>query len=315
MQAFRKILFAADFSDNSKEAFRTACSVAVANMTRIFILHVDEPNWVPEEPVYFGQQQVQFRATVPDKAHIDEIRQKLRDEYVPSNPIDVEYLIKEGDPSQEILRTARETDCDLIVMGTHGLTGLRGLLAGSVAIAVLRGAHCPVLALRSTERSSEPKEIRVILHPTDFSVDSEAGLKVANELARDHGARLVLLHVATLDALMDGTAAAEIDPSVYRDALEDLRGRISAADFKQPVETMLTRGFAAESILETADEVGSDLIVMGTHGRTGLSRLLMGSVAEHVFTKANCPVLIIKAARGGSASNAERRAEPALSAH
>ncbi len=74
---------------------------------------------------------------------------------------------------------AEEIDSDLIVMGTHGRTGLRGLLAGSVAIAVLRGARCPVLALRSAEHPRETKEIRVILHPTDFSVDSEAALKVA----------------------------------------------------------------------------------------------------------------------------------------
>ncbi len=69
MQPFRNILFAADFSENSREAFRAACSVAIENKTRIFVLHVDEPNWVPEEPVYFGQQAIQYRADAPDKAH------------------------------------------------------------------------------------------------------------------------------------------------------------------------------------------------------------------------------------------------------
>ncbi len=313
MQPFRKTLFAADFSENSKEAFRAACSVAIENQTKIYVLHVDEPNWVPEEPVYFGQQRIQYRAETPDKAHLEAIEQKMREVYTSARPIDIEYQTREGDPSQEILRMAGEIDCDLIAMGTHGLTGLRGLLAGSVAIAVLRGAHCPVLALRGAERPRDTEEMRVILHPTDFSVDSEAALKVARSLARDHGARLIVLHVAPLEVLMSGTVAAEVDPRVYRDALADVRGRVDGPDLKHPVETLLARGFAAEKILETAEEVGCDLIVMGTHGRSALSRLLMGSVAEHVFPKARCPVLIVKAARAITAQTSDRRAELVLS--
>jgi nucleotide-binding universal stress UspA family protein len=239
MQPFRKILFAADFSENSKEAFRAACSVAIENRTKIYVLHVDEPNWVPEEPVYFGQQRVQYRAEAPDKAHLVAIERKMREVYTSARHIDMEYQTREGDPSQEILRMAGEIDCDLIAMGTHGLTGLRGLLAGSVAIAVLRGAHCPVLALRDAERPRDTEEMRVILHPADFSVGSEAALKVARCLARDHGARLILLHVAPLDVLMNGTAAAELDPRVYRDALADVCARVDGPDLKHPVETLL----------------------------------------------------------------------------
>jgi nucleotide-binding universal stress UspA family protein len=315
MKPFRKILFAADFSENSKEAFHAACSVAVENHTRIVVLHVLEPNWVPEEPVYFGQQAVQYHTEGPDKAYIETIMRKMRKVYAPGRPIDVEYETKQGDASKEILRIADEIDCDLIVMGTHGRAGLRGLIAGSVAISVMRSARCPVLALRSAEFARQTEDIRVILHPTDFSVDSEAALKVARWLARDQQARLIILHVATLDVLTDGTAAAEVDPGVYRDALEDLRRRISGADLTHPVETLLTRGFAAEGIVQTADEVGCDLIVMGTHGRTGLTRLLMGSVAENVLPRSNCPVLIVKAGQGISGLRADEPAEQLQSVH
>jgi nucleotide-binding universal stress UspA family protein len=315
MQPLRKILFAADFSENSKDAFRAACSVAIENKTRIFVLHVVEPNWVPEEPAYFGQQAVQFHAGAPDKAHHQAIVQKMHEVFAPDHSIDVEYQTREGDASQEVLRMAEEIGCDLIVMGTHGRKGLTGLLAGSVAIAVLRGAHCPVLALRSAERPRESKEIRVILHPTDFSVDSDAALRVARWLARDHRARLIVLHVATLEILTDGTGAAEVDPRVYRGALEDVRRRIDGPDLKHPVEILLRRGFAPKGIIETAEEVGADLIAMGTHGRTGLTRLLMGSVAENVLPKANCPVLIVKAGQSISAPTSDRSAEQVLSAH
>jgi len=313
MKPFHTILFAADFSENSKEAFHAACSVAIENETRIFVLYVDEPSLVPEEPVYFGQQAVQYQAVVPDKAHIEAIKQKLREVYAPGRPIDVEYERREGDPSREILRMADEIDCDLIAMGTHGRTGLRSLLAGSVAVSVMRRAHCPVLALRSAEYPNLAREIRVILHPTDFSVDSEAALKVARWLARDRGARLIILHVAALDVVLEGTATAEVDPRFYRDALDDLRRKVSGPDLKQPVETVLTRGFAPEGIVDTANDVGCDLIVMGTHGRTGLTRLLMGSVAENVLPRANCPVLIIKGAQGVSGLTVDDPSEQVLS--
>ena len=96
MQPFRKILFAADFSENSREAFQAACAVAIENKTRIFVLHVDEPNWVPEEPIYLGQQAIQYYANAPEEAHQEAIKQKMREAYVPSRPIDVEIPDEAG---------------------------------------------------------------------------------------------------------------------------------------------------------------------------------------------------------------------------
>jgi len=306
MQPFATILFAADFSENSKEAFRAACSLAVENETRLVVLHVVEPDWVAADPLYYGQMSVHVHAAEPDKARHAALRLKLRDDYTPDRPIDVDYQTREGEAAVEILRMAKELGSDLIVMGTHGRTGLSWLLAGSVAIAVLRGTHCPILALRTLEKPRQAKEIRVILHPTDFSVDSEAALRVARELARAHGARLIILHVAVLQIITDGTTAAEVDPRFYTDALEDLRKRVDGPDLKYPVETMLGRGYDAENITQTAEAVGCDLVVMGTHGRTGLSRLLMGSVAENVLPRANCPVLVVKAVQHVSAPTSDQ---------
>ncbi len=179
MQPFRNILFAADFSESSKEAFRTVCSLAVENTARVTVLHVVEPNLVAEEPVYFGQANVQYYDAGRDQAALESFRRKLCEVYAPSHPLDVEYQVREGDAADEILRMAREVDSDLIAMGTHGRTGLRWLLAGSVATAVMRRAPCPVLAFRTPELVREPGEVRVILHPTDFSIESEAALRVA----------------------------------------------------------------------------------------------------------------------------------------
>jgi nucleotide-binding universal stress UspA family protein len=293
MQPFRTILLAADFSEISREAFRLAGSLAVENKTRIIVLHVAEPTLVTEEPVSTGQPAIQFFNAATDKVRHESLRRTMREVYSPHHPIDVEYVIREGDAAEEILCTSDERGADLMVLGTHECIGLRRLLAGSVATAVLRGAHCLVLVLSSHDRPSRAEEIRVILHPTDSSDVSEAARRVARSLARDHGARLVLLHVLPFD-IFTNELAVPVDPREYRAALERLGKYLDGPDLKYPVETRVSQGDAADEILRTAREIGADLIVMGTHGRTGLSRLLMGNVAESVLPEADCPVLVVK---------------------
>ena len=134
--------------------------------------------------------------------------------------------------------------------------------------------------------------IKTILHPTDFSELSDAAFRLACALAQDHGGRLVVVHVsppqeAGAEAVPGQPPAG--DPGGLRQALERLR----PPDPGLPVEHRLEQGDAAEAILRLAREYGADLIVMGTHGRTGLRRLLMGSVAEQVMRAAPCPVLTI----------------------
>jgi nucleotide-binding universal stress UspA family protein len=301
------ILFAADFSENSKEAFRLACALAVEKETRLVVVHVVEPNWIPDEPVYFGQASIHFHSEARLEAYHKGLKQKLRESYVASQPIDVQYQTVEGDPEVEILRRAREIGSDLIVMGTHGRTGLGRLLAGSVTIAVLRGANCPVVALRPPERPTTHHDIQVIVGATDFSRESEAALQVARSLARDLRARLVILHVAPLEIPTERTPATEIDPRVYEDALAELCKRLDGSDLKYPVETRISRGFAQERIIQTAEELGCDLLVLGTHGRTGLSRALMGSVAETVLLKAGRPVMVVSPPREVAAEIPDRQ--------
>jgi nucleotide-binding universal stress UspA family protein len=140
--------------------------------------------------------------------------------------------------------------------------------------------------------------VRTVLHPTDFSDASAAALRVARSLARDHGARLIVLHVAPAGAVY-GTIPVPLDLQPHQDSLEVIREVIGGTDLKYPVETRLRLGHAAAEILRAAEEVGADLIVMGTHGRTGLRRLLTGSVAEAVLRRARCPVLIVSSPTAG----------------
>jgi universal stress protein A len=138
---------------------------------------------------------------------------------------------------------------------------------------------------------------RVILHPTDFSENSRSAFHIAADLARQHQAKLLLLHVAdTLGAenVTYGEAASQLEPESYRRRLdEDLR-RSVPAPAGVTTEYLLGSGEAAKEISRVAQEHSCDLIVMGTHGGSGLSRLLMGSIAERVIRSAPCPVLVSK---------------------
>jgi nucleotide-binding universal stress UspA family protein len=137
--------------------------------------------------------------------------------------------------------------------------------------------------------------IRTVLHPTDFSPRSEYAFHLACALARDYGARLILAHAKMPPVVVYGDmGAAPGEPEGYDAVLREKLDRIEPFDPKIPVERYFVQGDPAGEIVRLAKEHQCDLIVMGTHGRTGLSRLLMGSVAEQVLRKAHCPVLTVK---------------------
>jgi len=136
--------------------------------------------------------------------------------------------------------------------------------------------------------------IRTILHPTDFSVRSEPAFQLACALTRDYGARLVVLHVAVPPTVVYGEGILPPDPEILRREAQEQLDRLQAPQADVRAERRLVEGDPATEVLHVAQEIGANLIVMGTHGRTGLGRLLMGSVAEQVVRQAACPVLTVK---------------------
>jgi nucleotide-binding universal stress UspA family protein len=144
----------------------------------------------------------------------------------------------------------------------------------------------------------EMPKIKVILHPTDFSPRSEQAFQLGCSLARDLGARLIVLHVLERPVIAyTGVAMAPPAPppsEEERSALGEQLRQVRSPDATVGVEHRLEAGDPATAILQVAQEAGCDLIVMATHGRTGLGRMLMGSVAEKVVRNATCPVLPVK---------------------
>jgi nucleotide-binding universal stress UspA family protein len=140
--------------------------------------------------------------------------------------------------------------------------------------------------------------IRTILYPTDFSEHSDYAFQLACSLARDYGACLFVLHVLERPLLAyTGVMTAPPSPppsAEERQAVQEKLHRIEPPDPTTRVEHLLEEGDPATAILQVAQERKCDLIVLGTHGRGGLGRLLMGSVAEQVVRKASCPVLTVR---------------------
>jgi nucleotide-binding universal stress UspA family protein len=136
--------------------------------------------------------------------------------------------------------------------------------------------------------------IRTILHPTDFSGSAQYAFRLACSLARDHGARLVVLHAAPECVPVPGGAGQAEIAAEHQKRLRRKLEQVTPPDATLRVDHLLECGDPADVICRVSREAGFDLVVMGTHGRTGLHRLLMGSVAEKVVRRAACPVLVVK---------------------
>lgn len=146
---------------------------------------------------------------------------------------------------------------------------------------------------------------KTILHPTDFSSTSELAFGLALSLARDHGGRVIVLHVAAppsayvMDEVVVPPAVQDLEP--LRKRLAEISSNVADVS----VERRLVEGDAADEILREAETSKCDLIVLGTHGRQGISRLIMGSVAEQVIRRAQCNVVVAKTPSSGPVANDE----------
>jgi nucleotide-binding universal stress UspA family protein len=143
MYPFRTILHPTDYSENSESAFRLACSFAREHRARLIIVHVVPPR----------------TAAGRSPQMLETLKEQLR-QLRPEDPnIIVDHHLVDGDPADEIIREARAAGCDVIILGTHGRTGLKRLLTGSVAERVLRGAPCPVVTIRVPEAEQPTPEL------------------------------------------------------------------------------------------------------------------------------------------------------------
>ncbi|MCU4801786.1 universal stress protein [Halobacteria archaeon HArc-gm2] len=211
----------------------------------------------------------------------------------------LQTAVRKGDPVDEILDYAGDHGIDLIAMGTHGRTGVERYVMGSVTEQVVRRAPVPVLTVRATESSRHVGAYDEIMVPTDGSESADVVVEPALELAARFDARVHAVHVLNVGdadvAVEHANSAALLDR--LRDhgerAVEGVAGRAREAGVD--VVTNVDGGYPAASILEYADANDVDCIAMGTAGRTGLNRFLLGSTTERVVRHADVPVLAVNA--------------------
>jgi nucleotide-binding universal stress UspA family protein len=199
-----------------------------------------------------------------------------------------------------ILDYAGENDVDLIVMGTHCRRGMRRLLLGSVAEQVVRLAPCPVLTVPQGAEAGPASQVDRILVPVDFSDYAKLALGYAAELTSLFEAEMHLLHIVDEVVYPDfyppvmpsgGSVSDELrDQSLAR--LKDLLAEAPASG--TPAHVHVRSGRAATAIADFAAELRADLIVLASHGLTGLSHILLGSVSENVVRRAPCSVFTVK---------------------
>ena len=210
-----------------------------------------------------------------------------------------------GDAADCILRVAADEKADLIAISTHGRSGLSRWLFGSVATKVLEGAETPVLFLRPKEgedKGAPGPVVHKILVPLDGSESAVEALPVIEDFAKTMGASLVLFHTVAPIAAYPGFEAA--GAAAIGNVVEDLQAQAKAI-LSRTAEEVRSRGIevstaivldtAVEGIIRAADELKVDLIAIGTHGRGGLGRMVLGSVADGVVRRgADLPCLVIR---------------------
>jgi len=296
----KSILVPIDFSEPSKNALEYALPFLEQFGAKLTLLHVIEPLPVPAFMTSFPPPTKKDKEIASARGHLENlIKQNALD------PKRVETLVCRGRSFEEIDNMARRIETDLIIMATHGYTGLQHVFLGSTAERVVRHAPCPVLVVRNKQplragQNGSHLKLQRILVPLDFSDCSLKALKYSIAFARQFHASQTLLHAvhpayyfssSDFDMVDYGKLVEDSERAAVRQMNALLKdGRF--ADLK--VSSRVQVAHPITEIVGAAKREKSDLIVLSTHGYTGLDRVLLGSTAENVVRLASCPVLVVR---------------------
>jgi len=289
--SIQNILVPTDFSKISIGVIEPANWLAGRFAASIHLVHVHEPAY----PTGFVAAAPSFSATTYEQ----EAKQRVADElnalaYKYGVPAARCHVLCGTAPFNEICGLVGKIRADLIVMPTHGRTGLEHMFLGSTAERTVRHSPCPVFIMRQLNNGLLEKKARYkkILVPVDFSDCSREGLRYAIQFAQRFGAKLIVLHVISLPypyipdvALTDG---------MRKEPTRRMQRFLETVDFPDvKVQTAITTGIPITEICSFAAKEEVDLIITSTHGVSGLKQVSTGSVAEKVVRHALCAVLVV----------------------
>lgn len=299
-----KVLLPTDFSHYALYAMKYAIAIAQRYDGEVHFAHVLSPTvtsagsslglWVTRTDMD------KFAARLRENAErrLTHLARIASDAGVPSG-----YHIIQGSPALVLPELAHRLQCDLIVAATHGRTGLEHVVYGSVCEKMIRQAHVPVLCVKHPEHEFVKEDdgefafdLKRVLFPTDFSDVAQHAVPYAVSICKQFGAQLVLFHAEEVlpvspDYMPDRIAASVEELSERsREGLELMQEKLDGVE----VEIVTAAGSPDRQIAQLTQESHIDLIVMPTHGRSGVAHVLFGSVAEKVLRLARCPVLIVR---------------------
>ncbi|MBI3849936.1 MAG: universal stress protein [Verrucomicrobia bacterium] len=282
-----------DFSTASRQALPYALSLADQFGADLTLVHV-VPETLPASISHIGIVLEEKRLIAAAKKALAQFREQEL-----GTNLKVETVVLSGCPYLKLCEVARTLPCDLIITSTHGRTGLKHFLLGSTAERVVRFAPCPVLTVREQlipMRFPETGSARFrrIIVPTDFSEASRKALPYAAAFAREFGAGIRVLHVIEPDAYYDsdGARSGVMEAHLKKALGVKLDLLLQSCAFEGTVQ--VRNGVAFEEIIHEAADQNADLIILSTHGRTGLKHVLLGSTTERVVRHAACPVLVVR---------------------
>lgn len=295
MSASEVVLVATDLSDSADDAIRTGHELAGTDK-KLVVCHVVH-EILRASPLFPQAVQADMEAVIHAESRAAAAVEDRVNALTGRSAKDFDIRIESGPADAAILRVAEDVQSTLIVTASRGLSGIARLLLGSVAERVVRYAHCSVFIARPHEKTQK------ILVATDLSEASQTAVVHAAELARKNSAELVVIYC--LDVMPSPAMGLTVPfggvPIVPPpELIEQMRtGALAALDelvtrLGIKAQTQVVEGEVASTILRTAEKMSADLLVVATHGRTGLARIALGSVAEKVVKAAKSSVLVVR---------------------
>ncbi len=307
------VLLAVDQSKNSSGATAFVEALRLPASSKLYVLYVVEPQELRPEPDESSPMFAKLREELSNirQKTIEKARELVHRLSVPFSQqnIEIHPMVAEGTPGGEILTALDKYQIDLLALGTKGLTGMKRFLLGSVSEWMLYDAPCSVLVVRSQAQqptASNARGLHVLL-AMNGSSDSWKAVTLLKTLKLPETSRLTILHVVEKPAGLktlewvsgqaDATMFSEDCRRTGRQAgtqlLEEIERDLKGEAFE--VDTKLTEGHAADEILKAAQDIRTDLIVVGSKGVTGFRRMMMlGGVSNKVVRHAPCSVLVAR---------------------
>jgi nucleotide-binding universal stress UspA family protein len=284
MGRYRRILVAVDGSESSKNAFRQACRIALEDKSWLTVITT-----IPSYEDLFQMPSIQEKVSIALRAEGEKIVAEIK-EIAAEEDTYIKTLLEEGTPFDTIIDTAEEGNYDLIVMGRLGMKRIEKALVGSVTARVIGNSQRDVLVFPLNTKIGWNN----IMLATDGSKYSISATDKAIDIAHSYGGEVRAVSVVDVTEEFQTEAPEAVDRLVAgaKGFVEEVRKKAETQGVR--IEPLVREGETYRVITELAKKFASDIIVMGSHGRTGIKRLLMGSVTEKVLGYAPCPVLVIR---------------------